>query len=126
MLARRRHDYEVVNHVLAETIADAQAVLATFSSVSPWLDALALRFDDYAAEMLLRLSRTQGWHIAVALAVARTESEQEAIRVHLERVACGYVARIDLTRLVPTRRGRELVARFRPPFGPVSVGSSPA
>jgi hypothetical protein len=117
-LARRRHDYEVVNHILAETIDDAQGVLAGYSRVSRWLDAIASRLDEYAAEMLLRVSRTQGWHTAVALAVARTDAEAEAVRLHLERVACGYVQRIDLTRLVPTRVGRDLVARFRAPFGP--------
>jgi hypothetical protein len=30
-LVRRRHDYEVVNHILAETVDAAQAVLATES-----------------------------------------------------------------------------------------------
>jgi hypothetical protein len=120
-LARRRHDYEVVNHILAETVDDAQDLLASYSRTAAWLDVLLLRFDEYAAEALLRASRTQGWHVAIALAVARDEREQEAVRAHLDRVACGYVSRIDLTQLVPTRIGRGLAARFRPPLaGPIA------
>lgn len=115
-LVRRRHDYEVVNHILAETILDAQAVLAEESRVSRVLDRIALRFDGYAAEALLRASRTQGWHNALALAVARDEQEHEAVRQHLDRVACGYVQRLDVTQFVPGARVRRAVARLRPPF----------
>jgi hypothetical protein len=115
-LVRRRHDYEVVNHILAETILDAQAVLAAESRVSRVLDRVTLRFDEYAAEALLRASRTQGWHQALALAVARDESEREAVRQHLDRVACGYVQRLDVTQCLPGKRVRRAVARFRPPF----------
>jgi hypothetical protein len=115
-LARRRHDYEVVNHILVETITAAQGVLATESRLSAWLDMLALRLDEYAAEALLRASRTQGWHNALALAVARDDAEADAVRQHLDRVACGYVARIDLTQFVPGVRARAALARFRPPF----------
>lgn len=117
VLARRRHDYDVVNHVLAETIDSAQQLLAEYSRVAAWVDAIALRLDEYAAEMLLRVSRTQGWHIALALAVARDEHEAEAVRAHLDRIACGYVQRIDLLQLLPTRAARALGSRFRPPFG---------
>jgi hypothetical protein len=115
-LVRRRHDYEVVNHILAETIRDAQAVLARESRASAWLDALTLRLDEYVAELLLRASRTQGWHNALALAVARDVREEEAVRQHLERVACSYVQRIDLTQLVPGGRLRTALGRVRPPF----------
>jgi hypothetical protein len=116
-LARRRHDYEVVNHILAETILDAQAVLAEESRVSRVLDRVALRFDEYAAEALLRASRTQGWHTALALAVARDDHELEAVRQHLDRVACGYVQRLDVTQFIPgTRMRRMVAARFRPPL----------
>jgi hypothetical protein len=115
-LVRRRHDYEVVNHILAETIRDAQAVLAGESRASAWLDALTLRLDEYVAELLLRASRTQGWHNALALAVARDDREEEAVRQHLERVACSYVQRIDLTQLVPGGRLRTALGRVRPPF----------
>ena len=115
-LVRRRHDYEVVNHLLAETIDDAQAVLARESRVSAVLDRLALRLDDYAAEALLRASRTQGWHNALALAVARDDAERDAVRAHLDRVACGYVQRIDVTQFVPGVGARRLLARYRPPF----------
>jgi hypothetical protein len=116
-LARRRHDYEVVNHILAETILDAQAVLAAESGFSRVLDRVALRFDEYAAEALLRASRTQGWHNALALAVARDDHEHEAVRQHLDRVACGYVQRLDVTQFVPGARVRRIVAaRFRPPL----------
>ncbi len=117
VLARRRHDYDVVNHILAETIDTAQELLARYSRVAAWIDALALRLDEYAAEMLLRVSRTQGWHIALALAVARNERETEAVRAHLDRIACGYVRRIDLVQLLPTRVARAVGDRFRPPFG---------
>jgi hypothetical protein len=120
-LVRRRHDYEVVNHVLAETIDAAQAVLAQESRVSAWLDAIALQLDDYVAELLLRASRTQGWHTSVALAVARSPAEEAAVLQHLDRVACGYVRRIDVTQLVPTAAGRALVRRVRPPFGELLV-----
>lgn len=115
-LVRRRHDYEVVNHILAETIRDAQAVLATESGVSRVLDRLALRFDEYAAEALLRASRTQGWHNALALAVARDEQEHHAVRQHLDRVACGYVQRLDVTQFLPGRRVRRIAGRLREPF----------
>lgn len=115
-LARRRHDYEVVNHILAETIVDAQAVLAGESRLSRVMDRVALRFDEYAAEALLRASRTQGWHQALALAVAQDESERDAVRRHLDRVACGYVQRLDVTQFLPGKRVRRAVARFRPPF----------
>ena len=115
-LVRRRHDYEVVNHILAETITAAQAVLAEESRVSRVLDALAMRLDEYAAEALLRASRTQGWHNALALAVARDERERDAVRQHLDRVACAYVERIDLTQFVPGVRARRVLARWRPPF----------
>lgn len=114
-LARRRHDYEVVNHVIADTIDDAQAVLATESRTSAVLDRLALRFDAYVAEAMLRAARTQGWHAAVALAVARDDAERQAVRTHLERVACGYVDRLDLTQLAPLR-ARPLLARWRAPL----------
>lgn len=66
--------------------------------------------------VMLRFSRTQGWHTSVALAVVRDHQEREAVRDHLDRVACGYVSRIDVTRVVPTRVGRLLVERVRPPF----------
>jgi hypothetical protein len=115
-LVRRRHDYEVVNHILAETVDEAQEVLGTESRVSALLDALAGRLDAYVAEALLRVSRTQGWHTALALAVARDEQERDAVRQHLDRVACGYVQRIDVTQLVPGTRARSLVARWRAPF----------
>lgn len=115
-LARRRHDYEVVNHILAETVTAAQAVLASESRLSRWLDVIALQLDEYAAELLLRASRTQGWHTALALAVARDEQERYAVQQHLDRVACSYVNRIDLTQLVPTRPARAAVGRLRPPF----------
>jgi hypothetical protein len=115
-LVRRRHDYEVVNHILAETIRDAQAVLARESPMSRVLDRLALRLDEYAAEALLRASRTQGWHNALALAVARDEHELAAVRQHLDRVACGYVQRLDITQFLPGGRIRRAAARFRAPF----------
>jgi hypothetical protein len=115
-LVRRRHDYEVVNHILAETVEAAQAVLAVESRTSEWFDRLTLRFDSYAAELMLRASRTQGWHNALALAVARDEAERDAVRQHLDRVACGYVERIDLTQLLPGTRARTLASRWRPPF----------
>ena len=115
-LVRRRHDYEVVNHILAETIVDAQAVLARESRATAILDRIALRFDEYAAEALLRASRTQGWHTALALAVARDEGERDAVRQHLDRVACGYVQRIDITQFLPGERTRRAMARLRPPF----------
>lgn len=114
-LARRRYDYEVVNHVIAETIDDAQAVLAAESRTSAVLDRLALRFDAYVAEAMLRAARTQGWHAAVALAVARDDAERAAVRTHLERVACTYVERLDLTQLAPLRL-RTTLARWRPPL----------
>lgn len=114
-LVRRRHDYEVVNHILAETIDDAQDVLARESRVSAVLDILAGRLDAYLAEALLRASRTQGWHNALALAVARDETEREAVRQHLDRVACGYVQRIDITQFAGARV-RAIAARWRPPF----------
>ncbi len=116
VLVRRRHDYEVVNQVLAETIVAAQAVLAQESRVTRWLDVAAMRLDEYAAELLLRVSRTQGWHAALALAVARDDAECEAVRRHLDRVACSYVERIDLGRMVPTAAGRRLMRRVRPPL----------
>ena len=115
-LVRRRHDYEVVNHILAETITAAQAVLAEESRVSRVLDTVAMRLDEYAAEALLRASRTQGWHNALALAVARDERERDAVRQHLDRVACAYVQRIDLTQFLPGVRVRRVMARWRPPF----------
>jgi hypothetical protein len=115
-LVRRRHDYEVVNHILAETVDAAQAVLATESRASLWVDKLTLKLDNYAAELMLRASRTQGWHNALALAVARDDAERDAVRQHLDRVACGYVQRIDLTQLLPGERARTLVSRWRPPF----------
>jgi hypothetical protein len=120
-LVRRRHDYEVVNHILAETVVDAQAVLAEESRLSAWLDTLALRLDEYAAELLLRASRTQGWHNALALAVARDPAAHEAVRQHLDRVAVSYVERIDLAQLVPSARARRLLARVRPPFAAACV-----
>jgi hypothetical protein len=116
VLVRRRHDYEVVNQVLAETITAAQAVLARESRATAWLDVAAMRLDEYAAELLLRVSRTQGWHAALALAVARDDAERDAVRRHLDRVACSYVERIDLARMVPTAAGRRLVRRLRPPL----------
>lgn len=115
-LVRRRHDYEVVNHLLTETIEAAQEVLAGESRLAGWLDTLALELDAYVAELLLRVSRTQGWHTALALAVARDEVEQQLVLDHLDRVACGYVRRIDVTQLVPTRAGRAVLRRIRPPF----------
>lgn len=115
-LVRRRHDYEVVNHILAETIVAAQAVLAEESRVTRGLDTVAMRLDEYAAEALLRASRTQGWHNALALAVARDERERDAVRQHLDRVACACVERIDLTQFVPGVRVRRALARWRPPF----------
>lgn len=117
ILVRRRHDYDVVNHVLAETVDAAQEILAEHSRAAAWLDTLALRLDEYAAEMMLRLARTQGWHISLALAVARDEREEAAVLAHLDRIACDYVERIDLLRLLPTRAGRALAGRIRPPFG---------
>jgi hypothetical protein len=115
-LVRRRHDYEVVNHILAETIDAAQEVLAQESRASAVVDRLTLKLDNYAAELMLRASRTQGWHNALALAVARDDAEREAVRQHLDRVACGYVQRIDLTQLLPGGRVRAMVSRWRPPF----------
>lgn len=114
-LARRRHDYEVVNHVIADTVDDAQRILGSESRTAAWLDRAALRFDSYVAEAMLRAARTQGWHAAVALAVARTDAERHAVRTHLERVACGYVERLDLTQLAPPRL-RTALARWRPPL----------
>lgn len=116
ILVRRRHDYEVVNHVLAETIEAAQAVIAAESRASAWIDKLTLKLDSYAAEMMLRASRTQGWHNALALAVASDGVERDAVRQHLDRVACGYVQRIDLTQHLPGRRVRAAMSRWRPPF----------
>lgn len=116
VLVRRRHDYEVVNHILAETVEAAQAVLAEESRLSAALDRMALQFDAYVAEMLLRASRTQGWHNALALAVAVDPQERDAVRQHLDRVACGYVRRIDLTQHVPGGRLRAALGRVRPPF----------
>jgi hypothetical protein len=124
VLVRRRHDYEVVNQVLAETITAAQAVLARESRVTAWLDLAAMRLDEYAAELLLRVSRTQGWHAALALAVARDDAERDAVRRHLDRVACSYVERIDLARMVPTAVGRRLLRRLRPPLVG-SIGADP-
>ena len=115
-LARRRHDYEVINHVLAETIDSAQEVIASVSRLAALADGAMLRLDEYLAEAMLRFSRTQGWHTSVALSVARDDQEREAVRQHLDRVACSYVARIDVTRLVPTRVGRLIIERVRPPF----------
>jgi len=125
-LVRRRHDYEVVNHLLVETIPAAQAVMGAESQVAAVLDRLAGRLDEYAAEMLLRASRTQGWHAALALAVARTEAERDAVRQHLDHVACGYVHRIDITQLMPTERGRAWLSRFRPPFRDLMATSAGA
>lgn len=124
-LVRRRHDYEVVNHLLVDTIPAAQAVMGAESQVAAILDRLAGRLDEYAAEMLLRASRTQGWHAALALAVARTDAERDAVRQHLDRVACGYVHRIDITQLLPTKRGRAWLSRFRPPFGDLLTTNRP-
>lgn len=115
-LVRRRHDYEVVNHLLTETITAGQAVLAGESRFSALLDAVAFRLDEAAVEALLRVSRTQGWHNALALALARDEGEREAVRRHLDRVACSYVQRIDVTQFFPGVRARRLLARVRPPF----------
>ena len=125
-LVRRRHDYEVVNHVLAETIEAAQAVIAAESRASAWIDKLTLKLDSYAAEMMLRASRTQGWHNALALAVANDEVERDAVRQHLDRVACGYVQRIDLTQHVPGRRARAAMSRWRAPFTAVFDEPPPA
>jgi hypothetical protein len=124
-LVRRRHDYEVVNHILAETVDAAQAVLAVESRASAWVDRLTLRFDNYAAELMLRASRTQGWHNALALAVARDDAEREAVRQHLDRVACGYVERVDLTQLLPGTRARSLASRWRPPFAAAIADTTP-
>lgn len=126
-LVRRRHDYEVVNHILAETIATAQDVLARESRLSALLDSVALRVDEYAAEALLRVSRTQGWHNALAIAVARNEAEREAVRQHLDRMACSYVQRLDVTQFVPGARLRRVLARVRPPFAAAVLdpGASP-
>jgi hypothetical protein len=115
-LVRRRHDYEVVNHILAETIDAAQGVLAQESRASAIVDRMTLKLDNYAAELMLRASRTQGWHNALALAVARDDAEREAVRQHLDRVACGYVQRIDITQMLPGGRVRAMVSRWRPPF----------
>lgn len=115
-LARRRHDYEVVNHLLAETIGAAQAVLAAESRLSAVVDRIALTLDEYVAEVMLRASRTQGWHTALALAVARDDQERDAVGAHLDRVACGYIDRIDLTQHLPGTRARAAAARWRAPF----------
>lgn len=117
-VARRRFDYEVVNQVLAETVDRAQDVLAAYVPRLRVVDALASRLDEYAAEALLRASRTQGWHAAMALAVAVTDEERAAVEGHLERLACAYVERIDLLALVPTTAGRRLAALVRPALSP--------
>ncbi len=114
VLARRRFDYDAVNHVLARTVDRVQDLLATrFSPTVRLLDALAFRLDEYAAEALLRYARTQGWHAAVALASCTDADEREVARSHLERLAADYAARIDVEQFVPTRTGRRLVARWR-------------
>jgi hypothetical protein len=83
------------------------------------------KLDNYAAELMLRASRTQGWHNALALAVARDEAERDAVRQHLDRVACGYVERIDLTQLLPGTRARTLISRWRPPFAAALADITP-
>lgn len=118
VVARRRFDYEVVNQVLAETVDRAQEVLAGYVPRLRVVDTVAARLDEYAAEALLRVSRTQGWHAALALAVATTSEERTAIEGHLERLACSYVDRIDLLAMVPTATGRRLVGLVRPALSP--------
>ncbi|MBY5163198.1 DUF5995 family protein [Salsipaludibacter albus] len=114
VLARRRFDYDAVNHVLARTVDRVQDLLADqFSPTVRILDAFAFRLDEYAAEALLRYARTQGWHAAVALASCRDADEREVARAHLERLAADYAARIDVEQFVPTRTGRRLVRRWR-------------
>lgn len=120
VLARRRHDYEVVNHVLADTVDAAQDLIAEMAGPTALIDLAMLRFDEYLAELMLRAARTQGWHTAVALAVARDEAERSAVLQHLDRVSCEYVERIDVLRMLPTRAGQAFARRIRPPFLPTS------
>lgn len=116
IIARRRFDFEVVNHLLAMTTDMVQDLIAeNFSKSVKVVDALASRFDEYVAEAFLRYARTQGWHSAIALAYARDDREREIVRAQLERVATDYAGRIDLAALVPTRVGKLVVRRFRQP-----------
>lgn len=116
VLVRRRYDYEVVNDILAHTTDMVQdALVQTFSPFLKVLDTLAMRFDEYAAEMFLRYARTQGWTHAVALGFARDDHERELIRAQLEHVSMEQVARIDLTSNLP-RRLRKVAYRMRPPL----------
>jgi hypothetical protein len=114
LLARRRFDFEVVNHLLARTTDQVQLLLAEhFTPTIRLLDRLAFRLDEYAAEAFLRYARTQGWHTAVAMAFCRNETEREVVRAHLERVASDYATRVDITQFVPTQFGRRIVSRWR-------------
>ncbi len=117
IVARRRFDFDVVNHLLALTTDQVQNLLGTrFSRSVKVADALGSRVDEYIAEFFLRYARTQGWHSAVAMAFAEDDREREVVRAHLERVATDYAGRIDLTSLVPTRLGKRLARRYRAPL----------
>lgn len=114
LLARRRFDFEVVNHLLAETTDRVQLLLAhRYSPMIRVLDRLTFKLDEYVAEALLRYARTQGWETAVTLAFATNAREAEVVRAHLERVATDYARRVDVTQFVPTRIGRRLATRWR-------------
>ncbi len=112
LLARRRFDHEIVNHILAETIDGAQDLLARESVVLGLADRLLGVFDEVIAELGIRHYRTQVWDHAVALALTAGPDERERACREIETVTTANAERIlDLTcaPLRPFRAVRDLV-----------------
>lgn len=118
-IARRRYDYEIVNHLLAATTDPVQNLLK--KRLTPLLrviDFAALRFDEYLAELALRFVRGQGWHMAVALAFAQSTEEEDLIRENLVSASMEMMRRIDVVSYLPHPLLRRAARFIREPFVP--------
>jgi uncharacterized protein DUF5995 len=82
-----KHDFFLLNSVLASLIHVIQAELSTVSPLMGLLDQVTLRFENYIVDQGIRLARTRAWYFAEKLTASPREEWTELIAEQDKEVA---------------------------------------
>lgn len=82
-----KHDFFLLNSVLASFIHVIQTELSTVSPLMGLMNQLTLKFEDYVIDHGIRLARTRAWYFAEKLTAAPREQWSELIAEQDKEVA---------------------------------------
>lgn len=82
-----KHDFFLLNSVLASFIHVIQTELSTVSPLMGLMDQLTLKFENYVIDHGIRLARTRAWYFAEKLTTAPREQWSELIAEQDKEVA---------------------------------------